>query len=165
MKQFITRSGGTRFVITSIVVITFASVCNMIYGFWMNSWANSSNYSDHSFTYIYIILMVVNASFVITLYFYITHLPILISIYKDMAKGLLFTTLNYFEVTPIAKIIHRLSNDLNKLDKIILYEYYSLTGHLSVLLCFGLSIYGILLRTSRYYILVLFTLYLIVALY
>lgn len=68
----------------------------MILGFWMNTWANSPNYTDPSFINIYVILMVVSASFVIILYFYITHLPILISIYKDMAKGLLFTSLNYF---------------------------------------------------------------------
>lgn len=165
VSQFIKRCGGTRFIATSIIIVTLASITSMINGFWMNHWANSSNYADHSFTFIYIILMMVNAIFVIILYLYITHLPILISIYKDMVKGLLFTTLSYFEATPIANIIHRLSSDLNKLDKIIVIEYYSFTGHFSVLFCFGLSIYGILIQTGRYYILIIFTLYIIAVLY
>lgn len=58
-----------------------------------------------------------------------------------------------------------MSNDLNKLDKIILYEYYTITGHLSVLICSGLSIYTILVKTDRYYLLIIFTLCLIIALF
>lgn len=58
-----------------------------------------------------------------------------------------------------------MSNDLNKLDKIILYEYYTLTGHLAVLICSGLSIYTILVKTDRYYLLIIFTLCLIIALF
>ena len=84
------------FIITNILIATLASISGMLLGFWMNSWANASNYSDRSFIHIYLILTVVNGFFVIALYFYITHLPILISIYKDMVKGLLFTSLNYF---------------------------------------------------------------------
>jgi ABC-type multidrug transport system fused ATPase/permease subunit len=58
-------------------------------------------------------------------------------------------------------VIHRLSNDLAKLDKIVLGEYYGFVGHLSYAACFIISIIFVYILTEHYYWLTFFLLYLV----
>lgn len=51
------------------------------------------------------------------------------------------------------------------MDKIVLFEFYSLNGYLSVLLSFVISVYAILMQTNRYLMIVIFTLFLLAAVY
>lgn len=101
----------------------------------------------------------------VLLFFYVLHSPILMDVYRDMVRGVLFAPLTYFDTTPVARILHRLSADLGLLDKIVLVEYFAFTGHAAYALCFVLSIAYAYALTQHYVLLVVFALFLAAVLY
>ncbi len=64
--------------------------------FWMNRWANSVESSEGVYPLVYILLMVITSLTVIVLFYYVLLSPILSNVFKDMSRGLLFSSLLYF---------------------------------------------------------------------
>lgn len=147
VKIFLRRSGGRRFEVLTYGIILLVAISILVLGFWINKWANSADVNEGGYIIIYLLLTFVSSSFVVLLFFYILHSPILINVYKDMIKGTLYASLNYFDTTPIAKIIHRLSNDLKLMDKIVLVEYFGFTSQVGLISSFVFSILYIYIKT------------------
>lgn len=145
-------------IIISVILIS-GIIVNVIFGLWLKTWAVSSDPQEPHYTYIYCIIVVLNTIITVLLWGIITHLPILYNIYEDMVKRLLFTSLGYFETTPIAKIIHRLSNDLKKIDTIILTQFTTFCLFLIFVASLVLTVLFILIATKSYCLLALFIFY------
>lgn len=96
MVQFVKRCGGANFIAISIMGVLLGSIAGFVFGFWLNSWANSPNPGDKYYIYMYILLVIGITLLSVVMWAVIMHLPILMNIYQDMIKNLLFTSLNYF---------------------------------------------------------------------
>ena len=76
-----------------------------------------------------------------------------------MIRGLLFTSLGYFETTPSARINHRLANDLIVIDQVLPTNYAFFIMFMAnagagivatMLICFKISQYAFLLVFCMY---------------
>jgi ATP-binding cassette, subfamily C (CFTR/MRP), member 1 len=149
----------------TILFILATSISILILGLWINKWGNSSDYEESSYIWMYLLLVALSSLAIILIFIFVVYSPILLNVYKDMIKGALFAPLTYFDTTPIAKIIHRLSSDLNMLDKIVLVQYFGFTTHVAIASCLALSIIYIYVKTQHYVLLIIFVLFFTAILY
>lgn len=86
-------------------MISVASIASLLFGFFGNDWASSSHSDEGKYVGIFVLLTFIVGLSVVFVFVFVMHSPILMEVYKDMIKGALFASLNYFESTPMAKII------------------------------------------------------------
>jgi ABC-type multidrug transport system fused ATPase/permease subunit len=80
--------------------------------FWMNAWGQAPDKTEPKFALVYLLFSIISGLGYMTLYYFVLKSPILMNMYKDMIRAIMFSPLSYFENTPVAKIVQRISYDL-----------------------------------------------------
>jgi hypothetical protein len=95
-------------VILGVIIFSFVLLIN----FWMNAWGQAPDKTEAKFSLVYLFFSMMGGLGYLTLYYHALKSPILMNMYKDMIRAIMFSPLLYFETTPVAKIVQRISYDL-----------------------------------------------------
>lgn len=119
LKQYLGRNGGWVFTTIVVVYVILLMVSTALVSIWLNFWSRSEEPGEGSFYLIYLLASLMNCLLAILMARALHVSNIYFSLHSDMVQRLLYSPLSYFEVVPFAKIISRLSSDLNTCDRIV----------------------------------------------
>lgn len=125
---FIKKSGIKIFVVL-IIIHLFSSFCHTMSSYWINQWTNiENNFSPLFGLTIYLSLTAFEGCFVIAsniITFYLTN-ELSFRNFQELLSNTIFLNLQFFDVTPIGRIITRFTRDLSVMDQSIPYNTINL---------------------------------------
>jgi ABC-type multidrug transport system fused ATPase/permease subunit len=115
---FIKRTGIKIFVVL-IIIHLFSSFCNTMSSYWITQWTNiENNFSPIFGLTIYLSLTAFEGCFVIAsniITFYLTN-ELSSRNFQELVSNTIFLNLQFFDVTPIGRIVTRFTRDLSVMD-------------------------------------------------
>ena len=119
--------------------------------YWLRVWLKQSNANEpvsSKFAYVYfgLIIVTIVADVVRTNYFYSVILSGSSNLHNNMLKGLLYTSIQFFESNPSGRILNRASKDQHIMDEVL--PITLLVGLMTLLIAIGSMFVILLLNPS-----------------
>ena len=142
-----------------IVLLVLSEALSDGTNYWLQVWLKQSNANEHvssKFAYIYfgLIIATIIADVVCTNYFYSIILSGSNNLHNNMLKGLLYTSIQFFESNPSGRILNRASKDQHIIDEVL--PSTLLTALIALLIAMGSMFVIFLLNPFVLLILIVF---------